>query len=538
MTNKSKRAQTHSRLGLERLSAVIASCFVGLSPVLAETTVAVFNFNEGNGLTTRSATNGLTGTLGTPIHPDVLPTLSDGPSGKTGDKALSLQNGGFLVVDDSQSPVLNLLTNAITAEAWVNHSSLDPNPIEGILAYGGSYKMGLMNGEIVWTLYGVVDVMSGLYLPADEWHHIAAAWEPGVGVTFYYDGVPTFVSDAGAMRAFGNNYLTLGGESLSGPIQGSLDRIRIHKGLLTAEELDSVAATPKALLANTLVSYDFSESAAPFQSGKTPARPAISSENYFNNLTAPTFTSDAPTGSSSDYALEFTGNGKRVVVADPDTAVSFVDDNSFTLEAWVKYDILPGARAVLIMNNAPGGAFSFSVTADHKLFVTMLGIVDQPSTASIPNDGGWHHVAVVHDNGKEFRFYVDGILGETVAYVGGVIFTRTDASFSIGAESGGALPYVGKLDRLRITRGVVPAEKLDFRVIPGIDPGAPSLTIRTMVEIGWPTLPAGYKLQTSTNPTDAASWSFSTNTPTASEGMFKYYVQPGGAKSFYRLIKP
>lgn len=124
--------------------------------------------------------------------------------------------------------------------------------------------------------------------------------------------------------------------------------------------------------------------------------------------------------------------------------------------------------------------------------MTTLGILDQPSNAAIPDDGAWHHVAVVHETGKEFRFYVDGQLGDTVAYTGGVLIgVRTGTEFYLGSEGNGGLPYAGLMDRVIISAGAVPAEKLDFRAIPGVDPGAPGLSIQTVAEVAWPTVPAG-----------------------------------------------
>lgn len=69
---------------------------------------------------------------------------------------------------------------------------------------------------------------------------------------------------------------------------------------------------------------------------------------------------------------------------------------------------------------------SASLTQDRRAFVATLGILDQSSTAFIPNDSKWHHVAVVHEFQKEFCFFVNGTLGATVPYTRGVIFTRTN----------------------------------------------------------------------------------------------------------------
>jgi hypothetical protein len=516
--------------------ALTLAAFNVANSASAQTLLADFQFNEGSGSTTSSSTNGLVGNLGVQVDPANLPTsTTDTPSGAPGDRAVQFVNDSFLVVDDSQSPILALRTDAMTLEAWVKHDSGSTRQYEGIMAYGNAYKLGLNNSELIFTLFGVVDVSSGWYLNPDTWHHVAAAWEPGVGVTFYLDGQPTFTPAEGAMNPFANNLFNIGAERLNVTFQGTIDRVRVHGGLLTAEQLDSVPNSPKTPMQNTLVSYNFNETAMPYQNAAGTPRPTMIGAEYASQLTAPTFTNDTPSRRSNDYALEFTRAGQRVLVPDPNEAVRF-DTGDFTVQAWVKFGPQT-ARSVLLFHNAPGGAFSFSIL-NRRVFVTTLGIVDQPSNAEIPDDGGWHHIAVVHEAGKEFRFYVDGILGDTVPYDRGVLIdVRTNDTFYIGSEPTGGLPFVGKLDRLSVTRGVVPAEELDFQPIPGVEPGAPELSIQTVVEISWPSLPAGYKLQSTTNVADPASWTPVSDTPFAVEGVYKFYVPVAAQQRFYRLIK-
>ncbi len=504
----------------------------------AQTTLADFAFNEGTGPVTKSPTNNLTGTLGTIANPDALPvSVTDTPSGAAGDRAVQLLNGAYLVVEDSPSPILAIATAPVTIEGWIKRDSTSVNTYEGVLGYGGAYKLGLQDSQLIFTLFGVVDIASGIAVPNDAWHHVAAAFEPGVGVTFYLDGSPVFVEETRAMGAFLNNYLNLGAERLGQPITGTIDRLRVHAGLLAAEDLDSIAATPKAPLASTLVAYAFNEAAAPYQNGAPTARPALPSEEFLARAVTPLWDTDSPSGGASDRSLNFTTGGMRVTVPDPDTAIR-LETGDFTVQAWVKFGAQPGARSVLFFNNGPGGAFSFSI-ANRRPFVTTLGILDQPSNAAIPDDGGWHHIAVVHETGKEFRFYVDGILGETVAYTGGVLIdVRGETVFTLGSEPNGGLPYVGKLDRLTVTKGIIAAENLDFRAVPGVDPGAPTLSIETVVQISWPSLPAGYQLQSTATPENAASWSAVTGAPTASDGTYRYYAPITEQKRFYRLTKP
>lgn len=175
----------------------------------------------------------------------------------------------------------------------------------------------------------------------------------------------------------------------------------------------------------------------------------------------PTIVTDAPSGQPGNKAIHFE-DGQNITVSDPDTVMQLDEaDPSFTLQAWVKFSGLPATRMVFFYNNGPGGAISFSVNIDRTVFVTTLGILDAGSAAAIPDDGAWHHIAVVHQNGVELRYYVDGVLADTRAYTSGVIFTRTQDYFTLGAEPGGGLPFVGSVDRLKITSGVLSEAELD-----------------------------------------------------------------------------
>ncbi|MBI4657794.1 MAG: hypothetical protein HY735_02905, partial [Verrucomicrobia bacterium] len=190
----------------------------------------------------------------------------------------------------------------------------------------------------------------------------------------------------------------------------------------------------------------------------------------------PSFSTDTPSGLKGDYALQFAA-GQRVTVPDPTKVLTLTTNNtSFTIQAWLKF-ATPAARSVFFYNNGPGGAVSASVFTNRTAFVTTLGIVDQRSSAVIPDDGGWHHMAVVHDFvAKQFRFYVDGTLGATVTnYTRGVIFTRTNQVFYIGSEPTGGLQYVGLLDRLRYTAAALAPSDLDSTRVPatGVQPPAP-----------------------------------------------------------------
>ena len=357
---------------------------------LAATPLLDFGLNEGSSTNIADSVSSLTGILGISLNSINDPTLVKyTPSGLATDLAVGLNIGstnsqGCLVVDDRVNPILNLASNAFTMEAWINRDSINNRTYEGLAAYGRSFKMGFNKGQFHFTLYGIVDVFSGIYPSLGEWHHVATVFQPGVGVTFYLDGVSmTNVAEIRLPRAFQNNFLTIGAENVNSnamvnAFQGAIDRLRIHKAALTVDQLDSNANTPKAVYSETLVAYNFDENNAPYPNAAAADRPAITSNQFLQQSTLPSWTAESPSTLAGDYALKFTGLNQQVVVADPNTAVKLDQaDASFTMQAWLKFDGNPSTRQVFYYNNGPGGALSFSVFTNRTMFLTTLGIKDQ-----------------------------------------------------------------------------------------------------------------------------------------------------------------
>lgn len=322
--------------------------------------VYMWEFNEGSGTTVTDNSGQFTASVGLPLDPAQVPeSLADSPSGAAGDRAVRV-NGG-LTVDDSDSPVLAIESGPITMETWIKLEGL--NQYNGVLSYGASYKMGINNGVFVWTFYGIEDVNSGIAIePDNAWHHIAMAWEPGVGVHFYLDGESMgLVETANAGRALQNHLLDIGSETAgANPLPGLLDRVRIHNAVLTADQLDSDAAHPKAPLADTIVAYDFNEEQLPYANGAGAVRPAVSTAERASADTRPDFVLDSPTGAANDYSLYFDGND-RVIFVDEQDIMQFIDE-SFSFEAWLKIDgTQPNDRAILFAYGVGGqNGYSFS----------------------------------------------------------------------------------------------------------------------------------------------------------------------------------
>ena len=537
--NDSSYQRAVSTRGILKLIGAAAISLIASGELYAGT-LFKFEFDEKAGTTVTNVEGTLTGTFGGLLDPNSYPVSStDTPSGGASDKALMIVDPtGYLVADTSANTNFADFSKPITVEAWVKIPETAAARGEGIVGFGNSWKLGFRpDGRVAFTMFGIVDATVDIYPVFGVWTHLAAAWNPGVGITYFVDGfeVANF-PETRPMRAAQNSFLGIGSAGTSEPLNAMIDRVRIHEALLTAEQLDSVAATPKATLPETLASFDFNEAAAPY--GSTVAVPLTTrfAQDFILGNASPKWASDTPSKRATDGALEFDGNDS-VRVEDP-TQIVTLGTGDFTAQAWVKFGTLPGARSVFLFNNGPGGAITVSVTSDRHLFVTTLGIADTRSEAVIPDDGLWHHVAVVHRNGQDLRFYVDGVLGDTIAYTGGVLMTRADTYFVIGSEFTGGFPYRGFLDRVQLADEALTPDQLDYLAIPGVVPGAPELEIGTAVSVGWPTDATGFILESSTDLTEPRVWTAVGVAPVVVTDKFYVMLPTPAQKTFYRLVRP
>ena len=172
----------------------------------------------------------------------------------------------------------------------------------------------------------------------------------------------------------------------------------------------------------------------------------------------PILSNESSSGIATDLAASFDGSQASHVI-DANGALQ-IENTDYTLEAWIQLDGPLPSRRIIFGYGIPGG-YSLSVAPDNTLFTTTYGIADIPSTASIPDDGAWHHVAVVHENENEMRFFVDGKLGDSISYTQG-INRADDQTFYIGHEINGVNPWIGSIDRIRISRTALTPDQFDL----------------------------------------------------------------------------
>ena len=453
------------------------------------------NFPGDNANFTDDSGKGLRGLLGFPFsQPGSVP----GPAGLPGDHAVDLDLNGGLAVDDSAAQILNFVKPPLTLECWVrstNDTQIGRHrafisygipggpPVAGLVR--GGYNLGLApSGELRFTLFAVVDVLSGIPFPFDgAWHHVAATYSiPDGGVTFYLDGQNVaFVAETRDIIPPGSRHLDIGAFFTGlGRFDGQIDRVRISKAGLTAAQLDSVAATVKPVVTDTAVFFNFDEPSPPYRGqGLPPAGVAIPTAEWVVNHpprvsaggpnasgAGPAKVIDTPSGATNDLSLQFDvaglGEADMAAVPDPNGVLNLNGD--WTLEAWVKYGAnVTGDRDVLFYYGYPGHGYSLSVNylEGNKLQVTTLGIADMPSATAVVEPDLWQHVAVVHKKGVSITYFINGKEIDSRAYTDGTIPADTRRALYIGAEWNGGLPFTGFIDRVRISNSALTASELD-----------------------------------------------------------------------------
>lgn len=513
MKNKSPLNNCIAKLGF---MALCLNLFLGSTQAA---TLVNFPFDEGTGLLVNDTAQNLVGSFGlNGVVPgvDTVALTNDSPSGLPGDGSLVNNRSGFLFTDDTDG-WLNITNGPITIEGWIKINSNFRQSNEGITGYGSSYKLGLRSRVLTFTLFGIKDIASTYTndFPVDEWVHVAAAWNPGVGVDFYITSASlttntfTAYTAQSAARPIQNTYLSVASEGINNPLVGEFDRLKIHNKVLTADEIDNDAVNPKASLAETLVSYNFDESALPATNSVSgaPALPLEYANPILAELYAPVWTNDTPTGLPGDFALAFNldvpANKQRINL---EYQVDLGSNNTnYTLEAWVKLpEPLPTTRMVLLRTSGAGPRASLSInSADRKLWTTVYGNTDFKSSVVFPDDNAWHHVAVVMENFAQVNFYLDGVLSQTMNRTSANVPSAAAVTNLLIGLEGDTTYFKGLLDRVRISNTALTADQLDSVAIP-----APKLSMQfngTSVVLTWPASFSDYTLE-SAETVNAVNW--------------------------------
>jgi hypothetical protein len=540
-----------SKTTLARVAQVaLIACCLGIAPGIRAATIIDLPFNEGQDIFVHDFAQGLVGNFGlSEAIPsiDTVAITSDSASGHAGDFALVNNRSGFLLGEDP-GRFLDITNGPITIEAWIK---VDPNyrqPNEGIAAYGASYKLGLRNRFLTFTLFGIRDIqMPGTNaFPVDSWVHVAGVWKPGVGADFYVTSDTWTTNNSTAYtaqsraRPIQHQYVSVASEGLGTALAGSFDRVRIHNRILMANEIDNDRLNPKAPYPETLVAYNFDEGSLPATNSVpgAPTLPLDQGNRIAAEIYAPDWTNDTPSGLPGDYALAFNLDEpffKDRVNLSHEMFLG-ANNTNFTLEAWVKLattDATLSNRMVLFRTSGPAPRANIAINTDRKIWSTIYGNTDYKSSIDFPSDEEWHHVAVAVKNYSEVKFYLDGVLGQTMPKAGTAVPSAAAITNLLVGMEGETTWFKGCLDRVRISDIALEASELDSSPIPLPKLKMESITANSFV-LTWPASHTDYILEYAEN-LSSPTWLIQTYT--TENFLNKATVIIGPGNQFYRLRK-
>lgn len=141
-----------------------------------------------------------------------------------------------------------------------------------------------------------------------------------------------------------------------------------------------------------------------------------------------------------------------------DASQAGLDLTTFTIEAWIKLDVLGVARTIFAKSDASvetNLSYRFELNAANNLVLVVSpdgtpgSAITSTSTSGIA-DTGWHHVAVTYDPAGIVRFYIDGVrVGDPIIIAATTPFNGT-ADVAVGnIEDGSAAEFQGTIDLVR-----------------------------------------------------------------------------------------
>jgi hypothetical protein len=439
---------------------VPAAEYTSSDPSWASVT-SLLNFNGSNGSTTftDSSTSGLTYTsngsaaLSTAIK-------------KFGTASLSL-NGTTQYVESAENNAFKVGSGDFTMEAWVYPTSTPaaffPIASQGSGVVDGSYFFAITSSlQLHFSFNAAGTAVVGGTVAVNTWSHVAVSMTLGV-ISLFVNGVEvarlataTFGTATGAFR------IGRGRTTSTNYFAGYIDDFRITKGVsryspsFTAPLFEnsrwSAIEDPHWSSVKLLLKCNGADASTTFTDSSPTPKTMTASGN------AQIDTAQSKFGGASGL---FDGTGDYL--STPDSADWDFSNGNFTIEAWVRLSVLPGADGLsdTIVSQRTSTtsqyAFAFQIDNNGLTFRYTTGgtsaIALSVSMGSSFALSTWYHVAVSR-NGSSVNFFVDGTLIGTASIGTDTIFAST-ALLYVG--SGGTTTpnyFTGWIDDLRITKGV------------------------------------------------------------------------------------
>ncbi len=214
-------------------------------------------------------------------------------------------------------------------------------------------------------------------------------------------------------------------------------------------------------------------------------------------------------------------------------AFDFADGNG-SVEAWIRMDWSaspPGYNPCLFADRNNSTDWSIHPTANQQAIGNWNGSTYQ--TVSLPNLGGWHHLAITFGNGVVTYYWDGSPIGAQTQAVGGTtgLTTQLGSSLDTSVREG----WIGGIDEVAFYSTTLGASTVLSHFLAMVAPPAPpTITYSlsgTSLTLSWPADVTGFSLQYSPA-LPASSW-----TPVSGVVNNKVTVDASHGDGFYRLKK-
>ncbi len=353
---------------------------------------------------------------------------------------------------------------AYTLEAWVYPLTYSNYPTIIGNDYQNSFWLGLnTSGNVRFYPTGGSYVETAAVVPLNEWTHVAATYEQGVGWSIFLNGklASTGFGIVGAVGTTTED-LRIGADRNFGVLdylwQGYLDEVRIWSEARTGPQIESTM---------------YVEVGNPFF--QTPAYFYTLEAVWDMHLTAVTgaYDRDSGLGAADNFAQFEPGpilSNAFAAPVSPNVAVEFngIDDyavipmgdgfsQGLSIEAWVAPRSYSGYPAIVGRDYMTSFWFGLNTSGKLRFYPTGGAGNYVQSTTTIPLDR-WTHVAATYRNGIT-TLYVNGRLDSQTGTITGPV-GENGHFVDVGQDLDGSYRWNGYLDEVRVTRGELSPQQI------------------------------------------------------------------------------
>jgi hypothetical protein len=133
-----------------------------------------------------------------------------------------------------------------------------------------------------------------------------------------------------------------------------------------------------------------------------------------------------------------------------------------TIDAWVQFITSPANSSIYAITRVNVGGYAFGIqgaVTPGRFFLTFLkaSVISIESTLAQVQPGRKYHIAVVWDNVNTVKFYIDGVLVDTIVNAGALVATATNAYVG---NSGVANSFKGCIFNLNVYNRALSATEI------------------------------------------------------------------------------